>query len=93
MLCELLPVGLPSLAANLALLTGASGESMALSKARSLLNCQGSIEIAFKFPSAGLRCNFPGSEVLEVVVRLKAMKRELAKLQVDTFTFEVVYHV
>jgi len=81
-LCELLPVGIPSLAANLALLAGASGEGMALSKARAALNCQGSIEMAIKFPSAGLRCNYPGGEVLEVVIRLRAMKKELAKLQV-----------
>ncbi|XP_059469546.1 hexosaminidase D-like isoform X2 [Neocloeon triangulifer] len=83
-LCELLPVGMPSLAANLALLAGASGEAMALSKARSMLNCQSSIEMAVKYPGAGLRCNYPGSEVLEAVLRLKAMKKELAKLQEES---------
>ncbi|XP_065349137.1 hexosaminidase D-like [Cloeon dipterum] len=83
-LCELLPVGIPSLAADLALLAGASGEAMALSKARSMLNCQGSLEMALKYPAAGLRCNYPGSEVLEAVLRLKALKKELAKLQEES---------
>lgn len=77
-----MPTAIPSLAANLVLLAGAEGDLEALGKARILLGCQGNIEFLSRAPSAGLHCNYPGSEVMEAVARLKALKRDLAKLEV-----------
>ncbi|CAG0889564.1 unnamed protein product [Darwinula stevensoni] len=66
-LCELLPVGIPSLALNLLVLDGGPIDSKLCIKAKKLLNCTVLKEFSYLRKYRFDDCNFPGSRVLQLV--------------------------
>ncbi|KAL1512891.1 hypothetical protein ABEB36_002396 [Hypothenemus hampei] len=83
-LCELLPVGLPTLAMSLRLLQGhkdpALGPPIEVAKILQCYQPYGLIGAAFGSP----KCKFPGGEVLENVVHLHQLQQEFSELIEDS---------
>lgn len=78
MLCELLPVGIPSLAYSLAVLSGS--EDLNSNTIVHLLDCKNysfltSVDIGMPY------CKYPGAEVLEAVLKFHHFKRAYQKFK------------
>jgi len=82
-LCELLPVGIPSLAASLAFIqSGNRGTALIPRQVLDILKCDGSIPMS---PGVGrTRCNFPGAAVLEAVERLYTLHLSVDRMLADS---------
>ncbi|MFH4978579.1 hypothetical protein AB6A40_005288 [Gnathostoma spinigerum] len=71
-LCETLPVGLPSAAVNLAILKDGRGVEDAARRAGMVLNCSSSIVLSFPTGLAAY-CNFPGFEIYKNVQQFQEL--------------------
>ncbi|PSN36468.1 hypothetical protein C0J52_20603 [Blattella germanica] len=91
-LCELLPIGIPSLAVGLAYVQSENrGSSSIPRKVLDILKCDGTLPLS---PGSGrTRCNFPGSEILEGVERLYMLQMnvEHATAELDRCKMELAY--
>uniref|UniRef100_A0A1B6ENS6 beta-N-acetylhexosaminidase n=1 Tax=Cuerna arida TaxID=1464854 RepID=A0A1B6ENS6_9HEMI len=76
-LCELLPVGLPSLAVNLAFMLQHDVESQRVPKlATDMLKCGHGL----MHPKMGAHCNFPGSAVYEKANQLASLLDQISEM-------------
>lgn len=83
-LCELLPVGIPSLAMSLYLIQGYIDSTLVPPQAvANLLKCEN--PYALLGPTLGTpRCNFPGGAILESVLKLDQLKKDFTNLMEDS---------
>lgn len=83
-LCELLPVGIPSLAMNLHLIQGYIDSTLVPPQAvAALLQCEN--PYALLGPALGTpKCNFAGGNVLEAALKLSQLNQELASVLDDS---------
>lgn len=74
-LCETIPVGIPSLAVNLLTILYGKYDRTVLKEATKLLSCSNTLDI----DSAGVAgyCNFPGSKVYQYVQQLKLTQKNI----------------
>lgn len=83
-LCELLPVGIPTLAMSLRLLRGfkdsALGPPLEVAKILQCSQPYGLIGTAFGSP----KCKFPGGEILENVIHFHQLKQEFDEILEDS---------
>ncbi len=81
MLCELLPVALPSLVACLQILQHGTWDTHTLTRASTQLKCHGDLEITNKPAHTPYNmCTFPGSELYDAMHTLRDLKYEVAML-------------
>ncbi|KAJ9592969.1 hypothetical protein L9F63_015339 [Diploptera punctata] len=82
-LCELLPIGIPSLASALAYIQSENrGMTVVPRHVLDLLKCDGSLPMS---PGSGrTRCNFPGAEILEAVERLYLLQMNVDRMLADS---------
>ncbi|XP_075216498.1 hexosaminidase D-like [Lycorma delicatula] len=82
-LCELLPVGLPSLAVNLAFLTLSNIDATGPSeKATSILKCENGVSLMGSGTSA--HCTFPGSLIYDAAIRLYNLNSNMQRMMDDS---------
>lgn len=86
-LCELLPVALPSLAINLAVLQASDLNSFPMELPAHLseaLQCDGIISLSIPEPQYGwIKCSFHGVSIYAAILRLYTLTQELTKMEQD----------
>lgn len=86
-LCELLPVSIPSLAVNLAVLQASYLNSFPVelpSHIAEILQCDGIISLTVSEPQYGwTKCDFHGSSVYTTVLRLYSLTQDVMKMEQD----------
>ncbi|EZA46621.1 hexosaminidase D [Ooceraea biroi] len=86
-LCELLPVGLPSLAINLAVLQASDLNSFPMELPAHIseaLQCDGIISLSIPEPQYGwTKCSFHGVSVYAAILRLYSLTQEVMKMEQD----------
>lgn len=86
-LCELLPVALPSLAVNLAVLQASDLNSFPMELPNQIseaLQCDGTISLSIPEPQYGwTKCNFHGVSVYAAILRLYTLTQEITKMEQD----------
>ncbi|XP_014468107.1 PREDICTED: hexosaminidase D isoform X1 [Dinoponera quadriceps] len=86
-LCELLPVGLPSLAVNLAILQAPAPGNFPVELPHHLseaLQCDGIISLSIPEPQYGwTKCSYHGVSIYTAVLRLYSLTQEIAKMEQD----------
>lgn len=86
-LCELLPVGLPSLAINLAILQASEVNNFPVElpdRISEALQCDGIISLSIPEPQYGwTKCSFHGVSVYAAILRLYSLTQEIMKMEQD----------
>lgn len=86
-LCELLPVGLPSLAINLAVLQQPTPGSFPIELPQHIgeaLQCEGIVSLSVPEPQYGwTKCSFHGVSIYATVLRLYSLTQEVLKMEQD----------
>lgn len=86
-LCELLPVGLPSLAINLGILQASNLNGFPIevpAHISEILQCDGIISLSIPEPQYGwTKCNFHGMSVYAAILRLYSLTQEIIKMEQD----------
>lgn len=83
MLCELFPVGIPSLAVNLLTIKTGQYDRSLLKRAATDLECSNVLEV--ESPGVAAYCNFPGFKIYQFVQQLKLSKQSLQNQLFDDY--------
>ncbi|XP_013782816.1 hexosaminidase D-like [Limulus polyphemus] len=80
-LCELLPVGIPSIAINLLYVQHGKIDSEVMKKVQDILLCDNNLGLKQNFTVDEVICGFPGAKIYKGAQRLVKVKHELQKLR------------
>ena len=82
-LCELLPVGLPSLAICLQTVISGFFDANVHQQVSEMLKCEGPLELHLDFSNSEYsKCHFPGSEIYEKVHQLYALRHHFSDVAI-----------